>query len=107
MCISSNSQGPRATDKKGKIEMTENMKKAALEHNQSVDRFRNENLRKHFGSDKITAEQWFEAQRMIADQCFYTKGIKIVRALRKEGIDAKINAQSEKIYCPEIGLFDR
>lgn len=87
--------------------MKEKLIQEALHHNEKVDNYRNVDLKNHFGSDTITPEQWFEAQRMIKAQGFFDSGLKIVRALQKVGIGAKINALSEKIYCPEIGLWDR
>ena len=86
--------------------MKETFIKEALFHNYSVDRFVNYDLRKHFQGVEISPAQWFEAQRMINEQRFYEKGIVILRVLRSFGIDCKINAQSNKLVCPEIGLFD-
>ena len=86
--------------------MKEMFIKEAFKHNFSVDKFINVELRKHFQSDKVNAEQWFEAQRLINEQNFYEKGKLILRVLRSYGIDCKINCQSNKLVCPEINLFD-
>lgn len=77
----------------------------AKAHNASIDHFVNVTLKEHFGSDKISASQWFEAQRLISDQNFYQKGYPILEAIRATGIDCKMDMQSNKLHCPGIGLF--
>ena len=72
---------------------------AAHNHNSSVDHFINVELVKHFGGDKITADQWFEAQRLINEQDFYNKGHVILKVLRSYGIDCKMDMQSNKLHC--------
>ena len=73
----------------------------------SITVFSNEinvELRDHFGSDKINASQWFEAQRLINAQNFYEKGHNILECLRFIGIDCKMDMQSNKLHCPECGI---
>ena len=77
----------------------------AKEHNTNVDNFTNVTLREHFGSDKINVEQWFEAQRLINEQDFYSKGYAIMMRLRQFGVDCKMNMQSNKLHCPELGIY--
>lgn len=77
----------------------------AKAHNDSVDNFINVTLKEHFGSDAITLEQWFEAQRLINGQNFYQKGHGIMDILRAFGFNCKMDMQSNKLYCPEIGIF--
>lgn len=77
---------------------------AARKHNENIDNFINVELRKHFGSDKINASQWFEAQRLINAQNFYEKGHNILECLRFIGIDCKMDMQSNKLHCPECGI---
>ena len=77
----------------------------ARQHNESIDHFINVTLKEHFGSDKISCEQWFEAQRLIKEQDFWTKGHNILKVIRAFGVDCKINAQTEKLYCPDLGIY--
>ena len=77
----------------------------ARKHNESVDAYINVTLKEHFGSDKISAEQWFEAQLLIKQQNFYEKGQSILKVIRAFGIDCKMNMQSDKLYCPELGIY--
>lgn len=77
---------------------------AARKHNENIDHFINVELREHFGSDKINASQWFEAQRLINAQNFYEKGHDILVCLRALGIDCKMDMQSNKLHCPECGI---
>lgn len=76
----------------------------AKAHNESIDRFINVTLKEHFGSDTINAAQWFEAQRLINQQNFYDKGHTILVVLRTLGIDCKMDMQSNKLVCPELGI---
>lgn len=76
----------------------------AKAHNESIDRYINITLKEHFGSDTINAEQWFEAQRLINQQNFYDKGHTILVVLRTLGIDCKMDMQSNKLVCPELGI---
>lgn len=77
----------------------------AKAHNESIDTFVNVTLKEHFGSDKINAGQWFEAQRLINEQKFYEKGHDILMVIRAFGIDCKMNMQSNKLHCPELNLY--
>ena len=79
----------------------------AKAHNESVDTYINVTLKEHFGSDKISVDQWFEAQRLIKQQNFYEKGHNILQVIRAFGVDYKMNMQSDKLYCPELGIYDR
>jgi hypothetical protein len=85
-------------------EQAKNIEEMAKAHNESIDRFINITLREHFGSDTINAEQWFEAQRLINQQNFYDKGHTILVVLRTLGIDCKMDMQSNKLVCPELGI---
>lgn len=86
-------------------EQANTLEKMAREHNEAVDRFCNTTLKEHFGSDKINAEQWFEAQRLIGEQNFYDKGHDILMVIRAFGIDCKMNMQSNKLHCPDLNLY--
>ena len=85
-------------------EHVKDLEAKAIAHNQSVDNFINITLRDHFNGDKISAQQWFEAQRLIKEQNFYEKGRIILRTLRAFGFDCKMNMQSEKLVCIELGI---
>ena len=85
-------------------EHVKDLEAKAIAHNQSVDNFINITLRDHFNGDKISAQQWFEAQRLIKEQDFYEKGRIILLALRAFGFDCKMNMQSEKLVCIELGI---
>lgn len=87
-------------------EHVKDLEAQAIAHNQSVDDFINITLRDHFNGDMINLQQWFEAQRLIKEQDFWGKGLVIVKALQKSGIDCKINAQTNKLYCPSLKLYD-
>ena len=76
----------------------------AIDHNQKVDHFVKVELKEHFGSDKITASQWFEAQSLIQNQRFYERGMTILNVLRSIGIDCKMDMQSNKLHCLEHGI---
>ena len=76
----------------------------ARKHNESVDTYINVTLKEYFGSDKISVEQWFEAQLLIKQQNFYEKGYSILKVIRAFGIDCKMDMQSDKLYCPELGI---
>ena len=76
----------------------------ARTHNDQIDKFINVTLKEHFGSDRITAQQWFEGQRLINAQNFYKHGHAICCALRDLGVDCKMDMQSNKLVCPEIDL---
>lgn len=69
----------------------------ARDHNDKIDYFTRVTLFEHFGSNKIKPEQWFEAQALIKEQNFWEKGLAIVEAARAQGLDFKINAQSNEI----------
>ncbi len=77
----------------------------AKAHNESVDKFHNVTLKEHFGSDEISLEQWFEAQRLINGENFYKKGHNILLIIRAFGVDCKMDMQSNKLYCPELGIY--
>ena len=77
----------------------------AKDHNENIDHFVKVTLKEHFGSETITASQWFEAQRLIRQQNFYKRGYAILKVLRSFGIDCKMDMQSDKLHCPEINLF--
>lgn len=76
----------------------------ARTHNEQIDNFINVTLKEHFGTDTLNVQQWFEAQHLILEQNFYKKGYAIMKALRDLGIDCKMNMQSNKLVCPEIGI---
>ena len=77
----------------------------AKAHNESIDTYINVTLKEHFGSDKISVDQWFEAQHLIKQQNFYKKGYSILKVIRAFGIDCKMNMQSDKLHCPELNLY--
>ncbi|MBP3656672.1 MAG: hypothetical protein J6K32_08260 [Clostridia bacterium] len=72
----------------------------AAAHNESIDRYINVTLREHFGGERVTARQWFEAQQMIRAQDFFGKGLAICREMRAAGYDCRIDGQSGKLHCP-------
>lgn len=86
-------------------EQAQQLENMARQHNESVDRYVNVTLKEHFGSDKISVDQWFEAQRLINAQDFYGKGHAILTVLRAFGIDCKMNMQNNKLHCPELNLY--
>ena len=86
-------------------EQADKLATMARAHNESVDTFINVTLKEHFGSDKISIEQWFEAQRLVKEQNFYEKGHAILTTLRCFGIDCKMDMQSNKLHCPELNLY--
>ena len=86
-------------------EQANKLEAMAKAHNESVDHYINVTLKEHFGSDKISVEQWFEAQRLIKEQNFYEKGHAILVVLRTLGIDCKMNMQNDKLHCPELNLY--
>lgn len=85
-------------------EQANKLEEMAKAHNESIDTFINVTLKEHFGSETINAEQWFEAQRLINQQNFYDKGHAILIVLRTIGIDCKMDMQSNKLVCPELGI---
>lgn len=85
-------------------EQTEQLANLAKEHNANVDKYINVTLKEHFGGDTINMGQWFEAQRLIKGQNFYEKGHSILLVIRAFGIDCKMDMQSDKLHCPEIGV---
>lgn len=76
--------------------MKQSLMEKAHAHNTAVDNYIIE-LKKYFGGEKITAVQWFEAQTLIRKQNFYEKGMKILKELRTNGIDVKMDMQSHKL----------
>ena len=80
------------------------LEEIAKAHNESIDTYINVTLKEHFGSDTITPSQWFEAQRLINQQNFYDKGHAILVVLRTLGLDCKMDMQSNKLVCPELGI---
>lgn len=85
-------------------EQTALLKKANA-HNESIDHFIHVTLKDHFGADTLNMKQWFEAQHLISEQRFYDKGYPILEALRATGIDCKMDMQSNKLHCPQIGIY--
>lgn len=83
----------------------DHLRNLAKVHNESIDHYVNVTLKEHFGSETITASQWFEAQHLINEQNFYQKGHAILEVIRAFEIDCKMDMQSNKLHCPEIGLF--
>ena len=81
------------------------LEKLAKQHNESIDNFINVKLLEHFGSEKINLSQWFEAQQLINEQNFYEKGHEILLVLRSFGLDCKQDMQSNKLHCPELGIY--
>lgn len=77
--------------------MKQSLMEKAHAHNTAVDNYINIELKKYFGGEKITVAQWFEAQTLIRKQNFYEKGMKILKELRTNGIDVKIDMQSHKL----------
>lgn len=76
----------------------------AKNHNSNIDHFINVTLKEYFGSDKINAGQWFEANRLISEQHFYERGMVVLNVMRNIGIDCKMDMQSNKLHCPEQGI---
>lgn len=76
----------------------------AKRHNEAIDEYMNVTLKEHFGGDKITLAQWFEAQQMIREQNFFEKAREILKPLRAAGIDCKMDAQSNKLHCPKYDI---
>ena len=66
-------------------------------HNERVDRYREVDLVKHFGKDTINGEEWFEAMQLIRQQKFYESAKAILPELKRYGVSAAINMQSETI----------
>ena len=91
-------------------EQASNLERIAREHNESIDRFFDITIKERFGDGEMTAgmflNQWFEAQELINQQCFYEKGHAILNVLRALGIDCKQNMQTNKLYCPELNIYD-
>ena len=87
-------------------EQASRLEDMARKHNESIDTFINVTLKEHFGTDKITTRQWFEAQQLINAQNFYEKGHTILLLIREFGIDCKQNMQDSKLYCPELHLYN-
>lgn len=77
----------------------------AQHHNCRVTWFTTVELEKHFGSDKLSLNQWLEAQQLIDEQDFYAKGHRILVDLRALGVDCKMDMQSNKLHCPRLGIF--
>lgn len=76
--------------------------KKAEAHNKRVNRYREVDLVKHFGKDTINAEEWFEAMQLIRKQNFYESAKAILPELRRYGVSAAINMQSETIVFYNI-----
>lgn len=91
-------------DYKMTAEQLQSLVDMANTHNQNVDHFINVALKEHFGSDKINASQWFEANRLISEQHFYERGMIVLNVLRTLGFDCKMDMQSNKLHCPEHGI---
>lgn len=85
-------------------EQANHLERLAKAHNESIDKFINVTLKEHFGTDKINISQWFEAQHLIKEQNFYEKGHAILVVLRTIGIDCKMDMQTNKLVCYELGL---
>lgn len=85
-------------------EQANKLAEMAKAHNESIDKFVNVTLKEHFGSDTLNVTQWFEAQRLVRQQNFYDKGHAILVVLRTIGIDCKMDMQSKKLVCPELGI---
>lgn len=77
--------------------MKNTLLKKAHAHNTAVDDYINVTLRDYFGGDKITVAQWFEAQTLIRKQNFYKKGMAILKELKANGIEVKMDMQSDKL----------
>lgn len=77
--------------------LIDELMKSAKAHNNAIDHFENVELKEYFGKDEVNASQWFEAQRLINAQDFYTKGKAILDVLRALGIDCKMNMQNDKL----------
>lgn len=85
-------------------ELTAAFAAMARTHNETIDNFINVTLKEHFGKDELNMKEWFEAQRLIGEQNFYKRGHAILVALRDLGVDCKMNMQSNKLVCAELGL---
>lgn len=72
-------------------------------HNNQVNTFINEELPKALGIEDpdhaaINIDQWFKAQALIQKQGFYKQGMAIVKVLRADGYDVKIDGQRETLH---------
>lgn len=82
------------------------LKATITAHNNNIDTFFDVTLVNYFGSDRFTdIAQWFEAQRLIGQQNFYEKGREIMEIVRAYGLDCKINMQSNKLVCSDLGIY--
>ena len=84
-----------------KLKVIKNSINDAIAHNNKIDDFINVTLFNHFGKDNLTFAEWLIANQMINEQKFVLKAFDIVADLQNVGIDAKVDAQSGKIYIPE------
>lgn len=68
-------------------------------HNNAIDNYINGELSKKLNAKngKIKMNQWFKAQTLIKEQNFYKKGMVILKELRAEGFDVKMDMQSNKL----------
>lgn len=68
-------------------------------HNNAIDNYINGELSKKLNAKngKIKMDQWFKAQTLIKEQNFYEKGMVILKELRAEGFDVKMDMQSNKL----------
>lgn len=74
-------------------------------HNKSIDDYINnvlpgelEQLGHKVINGKVSGlSSWFDAQYLIKEQKFYSKGKKILDCVRAEGFDVKIDMQANKL----------
>lgn len=82
--------------------MTETEVKTRIaEHNDSVNKFLNDELphlmNKATGKSQFTLADWFTAQSIFQQQNFYDKAMKLLKEMRADGWDVKINCQAETL----------
>lgn len=81
--------------------MTREMAKELVKNaNERIDNYINNQLPVELGykaGDKIPATEWFKAQELINAQKFYETNYMLLKALKADGFDVKINMQNNKL----------
>ena len=91
---------------KGEVMTDQEAKNLIKKHNDEVDEYVESLGEKfHAKSGMISIENWFKANEMIQEQGFYEKGMKVLRQIKSEGFNVKMDMQSNKLVCHEFSIY--
>jgi 23S rRNA pseudoU1915 N3-methylase RlmH len=91
---------------KGETMTDQEAKELIEKHNNEIDKYVESLGEKlHAKNGKIPIENWFKANEMIQEQGFYEKGMKILKQIKSEGFNVKMDMQSNKLVCHEFSIY--